>query len=62
MDRLSFKLGRYDINGTFYGFEDLEDQLMVCDMGSEEVERVFRIGNTVQSQCAVDLRQLIDPK
>ena len=35
---------------------------MVCDMGSEEVERVFRIGNTVQSQCAVDLRQLIDPK
>lgn len=61
-NRLSFKLAKYDINGTFFGFEELSNQLMICDMPAEEVDRVFGIGNTVQSQCVIDLSQLIDSR
>jgi Meckelin (Transmembrane protein 67) len=35
---------------------------MICDMNTEEVERVYKIGNTVESKCQFDLSQLISDK
>ena len=47
LNRLNFKLAKFDYYGKFYGFEDLTDQLMICDKSSEEVARAYRIGTTV---------------
>lgn len=48
-NRLHLKLAKYDIDGRFYGFEDLSDQLLICKLPTEEVNRIYNIGNTVES-------------
>lgn len=48
---LHFFLAKYDINGTFYGFEEMKNQLFICDTPSEEVNKVYQVGNTMVLKC-----------
>lgn len=48
---LHFYLAKYDINGTFYGFEEMTNQLFICDTPSEEVTKVYQVGNTMDLKC-----------
>jgi len=57
---LRFKLAKYDIAGKFYGFEPLEDQLVICNENTSELDRIFNIGTTVKMDCAYDLSKLTD--
>lgn len=34
---LHFKLAKYELDGTFLGYEDLTDQLVICDKSTEEI-------------------------
>lgn len=61
-NRLHFKLAKYDIDGQFFGFEDLTDQLVICDLPSEDVQRVYKIGNTVNIKCDFDITRLVSTK
>ena len=55
---LHFYLGKYDIHGNFYGFEPMTNQLFLCDIPAEEVEKVFLVGNTVEIGCQFDVSTL----
>ena len=46
VSRLRFVLAKYDLEGNFYGFEDLYDQLTVCKQPSFEQNSVYRMGVT----------------
>ena len=61
INRLRFKLAKYDLEGNFYGFEDLYDQLSICKQPSEDQDDVFRIGVTLRYLCKFDLDKLITP-
>lgn len=52
----------YELDGTFKGFEDLSNQLILCARPSEELNRVFDIGTTVEISCNYDLAQLVSTK
>ena len=59
INRLRFKLAKYDLEGNFFGFEDLYDQLSICKQPSEDQADVFRIGVTLRYLCKFDLSKLI---
>lgn len=40
-------LAEYDIYGNFIRFEELSDQLFICETPSEDVEKLLTIGNTL---------------
>ena len=46
---LTFYLGRYDINGTFLGFEILRDQLNLCPLTYDDVLNMMRFGAVTES-------------
>ncbi len=49
----------YDLEGNFYGFETLTDQLLLCQTSNEDVEKFLRFGMTFESKCDFDLRRLV---
>lgn len=57
--KMRYKLAKYDIYGNFYGFEDLTDQLVICEKSTDEIERIYQIGKTVEISCTFDLMSLI---
>lgn len=57
---LSFYLGRYDINGTFLGFEILRDQLNLCPLTYDDVLNMMRFGAVTESSCEFELSKLLD--
>jgi len=59
MKKLNFKIASYDLDGHFRGFEDLTDQLILCNNPEEEIERVYEIGTTTEIQCTFDLWNLV---
>lgn len=59
ISKLNFKLASYDLEGNFLGFEDLTDQLVICNRPSEELERIYNIGTTVEIMCTYDLSVLV---
>lgn len=56
--KLEFKLAEYDIYGNFLRFEDLSDQLFICETPAEDVEKLLTVGNTLLQGCAFDLSRL----
>jgi len=56
---LKFILAKYDIEGEFLGFEEMTDQLVICEKPMEEVQRIYRIGTSVDIKCTYDLANLI---
>ena len=56
---LKFVLAKYDIEGEFLGFEEMTDQLVICEKPMEEVQRIYRIGTSVKIECTYDLANLI---
>lgn len=59
ISKLNFKLASYDLEGNFLGFEDLTDQLVICKRPSDELERIYKIGTTVEIECTYDLAVLV---
>lgn len=55
MNKLRFKVASYDIEGNFLGFEDMLDQLFVCEVGDQELVTQFKIGSSVKKTCLFDL-------
>jgi hypothetical protein len=53
-------MGRYDINGTFLGFEILRDQLNLCPLTYDDVLNMMRFGAVTESICEFELGQLIE--
>lgn len=51
-------LAKYDLEGNFHGFEDLNDQLSICDEPSESIQDLFRIGMTQRFHCHFNLSKL----
>jgi len=43
-DSLRFKLGVYNINGTFVGFQDLDSQMSPCPMTYNDVINMKKFG------------------
>lgn len=56
--RLQFKLAEYDVFGNLLGFEDLSDQLFICETPMEDVDMLLEVGNTLLQSCAFDLSRL----
>ena len=56
---LEFKLAKYNIVGEFLGFEPLTDQLVICEKSWDQVQRIFRIGTSVEISCTFDLGNLV---
>jgi hypothetical protein len=58
VSKLQFKLAEYDVYGNFLQFEDLSDQLFICETPAEDVDMLLEIGNTLLQSCAFDLSRL----
>ena len=58
-NELHFKLAKYDLEGTFYGYEDLSNQLTICDKSPEEIANLRKIGKTTKIQCDFDVSRLV---
>jgi len=58
---LQFKLARYDILGNFFGFEDLDHQLFLCEVPNNDLERLMAIGTTLSKTCSIDLSRMLNP-
>lgn len=61
MNKLSFKLASYDIEGNFLGFNDLTDQLFLCNVPPEDLRKMTSIGTTFVHRCSFDLQKLTNP-
>lgn len=59
ISQLRFKLARYSLQGDFLGFEDLTDQLSICQEPREKISNLYRVGVTATLSCSYDLSQLI---
>lgn len=59
LNRLAFKLASYNLEGDFLGFQDLSDQLFVCEVHEREMEK-FKIGTTIEKKCLFDLNLLLN--
>lgn len=59
VNKLTYKLARFDLLGKFYGFETLSDQLLLCQTPAEDVEKFRQFGTTLDSSCNFDLSRLI---
>ena len=59
MKSLSFKLAKYDIFGKFYGFEDLNNQLFLCQTPQNVLTQLLSIGTTLKNECSFDLSKLV---
>ena len=57
IDQVLFKLAKYAYNGTFIGFEDLTNQLQLCD--NSNMDRWTNIGTNYENSCNYDLNNLL---
>ena len=60
-DSLRFKLGVYNINGTFVGFQDLDNQMSPCPMTYNDVINMKKFGTMTENSCEFNLDNLINP-
>lgn len=59
MNKLSFKLAIYNYTGHFEGWEDLTDQLFICDASDEHIDHFLNIGEIRNLECKFDLKKLL---
>ena len=55
---MTYKLGRFSLEGDFLGFETLTDQLLVCETSTDEISRLMSFGTTIENSCTFDLSTL----
>lgn len=48
LNKLTYKIGKFDLLGNFYGFETLSDQILICQTSSAGVERLMTFGVTIK--------------
>lgn len=60
VNELQFKLAKYALDGSFLGFEDLKDQLLLCPHSSEDSKKYREFGTNVIYKCQLDLTKYID--
>lgn len=58
VNKLNYKLAKFDLEGNFLGFETLTDQLFLCQTSTEDTEKHLRFGTTVDNSCQFDLSRL----
>lgn len=58
VNKLNYKLAKFDLEGNFFGFETLKDQLLLCQTSTEDVERLTKFGTTIENSCNFDLSRL----
>lgn len=52
---MTYKIGKFDLLGNFYGFETLTDQILICQTSKADVERLMTFGVTIKDTCSFDL-------
>ena len=57
---LRFVLGKYAMDGTWLGFEDLTDQLQLCPNDPERAVSYLQFGNSYLNECNFNLHNVID--
>ena len=55
---MTYKLAKFGLEGQFYGFETLTDQLLICETSTAEIDRLMRFGTTIEKSCKFDLSKL----
>lgn len=56
---LTFKLAKYNLTGSFLGYEDLETQLTLCTSNIQDARKFRRFGTTTNQECNYDLSKLV---
>ncbi|OMJ90235.1 hypothetical protein SteCoe_7436 [Stentor coeruleus] len=59
---MQFKLAEFSIDGTFLGFQDLSDQLILCPHSLEEAKKFREFGTNVKISCDLDLSWISSEK
>ena len=62
MSKLRFLLTRYDLEGNFYGFFEMDGDLSICRLASDDQSDIYRIGVDLKYSCTIDLKKLISNK
>ena len=60
MKKLSFQLASYDLEGNFLGFNELKDQLFMCEVPPEDLVKLTSLGTVLEKKCSFDLLKLTD--
>lgn len=47
LNTLTYKLGKFTLEGDFLGFETVTNQLLVCETSTDEINRMMRFGTTI---------------
>ena len=55
---LTFYLARYALNGTFLGLEVLRDQLNLCPVDHNDVDKIMKFGVMSEYTCEFELSKL----
>ena len=58
-NKLQYYLAKYELDGTFLGFEPLNRQLLLCEVSNADLERISRYGTTIRNSCKFDLGRLV---
>jgi len=59
INKFKYKLAVFDLEGTFLGWQDLSEQLLLCRTSTSTVEKLLSFGTTLSSSCNYDLSKLI---
>ncbi len=51
-------MAKYDLEGNFLGFEDLNEQLLVCKTSNSDIEKLKKFGTTMSNTCQFDMSHL----
>ncbi|CDW85678.1 meckelin isoform 4 [Stylonychia lemnae] len=58
LNKLIYKIGKFNMEGDFLGFDTVTDQLQVCETSTDEVQRMMNFGTTIENSCTFDLSTL----
>ena len=56
---MTYILSKFDLEGNFYGFETLTDQLLICQTSSDVLTQLRRFGTSIDISCQFDLSALV---
>jgi hypothetical protein len=50
------------LTGEFLGFEDLVDQIIICETKRDDIQHLMDIGASLKRRCNFDASNLLNPK
>jgi meckelin len=60
LNLMEFLLAEFDINGTFLGFQEMTDQLILCPHSLEDSKKYRKFGTNMIIECSFDLSTIYD--